>query len=322
MATNGKGLQYPLHDIGDYPMFVTFQPIKKVNDNLQKQTSDVAQKQKENQSTWDKTTENLGVLGSALDFIAGSRTGKKTLTKAKNPPNSLSVVKGDSIRLYMPAGIQFQDGMQYNNFALGALGEAARRGISAGASGIGDLLLDQTKDLGQGFISGLLNNINSDVTAAVASRRMSKAGFDKAAAATSSAYGVTVNPNTRAMFEGVAVRAFSFSFQLIAKSREEAEMIQDIVQYLREEMYPETLTFENIPVGYRYPAKWNIRFWDSQLASPIFNKLKPAYLSSMSTVYNSAESTFHADGKPTSVEISLTFTEEVPLDKQNIKDGY
>jgi len=313
--THKQNLQYPLYDIGEYPMFVTFRPLQKVNADLKKETAAVEQKQAENQGT--------SFLEDLLSFNQRSQNtqfgaNSKTLAKSKTTASGSNIVKGERVRLYMPAAIQFQDGMQYNNFALGALGEAARR-----AGGDVGMLARTTVEDTVGAITSIVNDINSDVAAVGTARRLNKAGFDKAGAAVSSAFGVTVNPNTRAMFEGVAVRSFSFSFQLIASNEEEANAIEAIVKYFRIGMYPETIALDGIPIGYRYPSKWEIQFWDSKIGgNPILHKLKPAYLASMNTVYNSGDAVFHEDGKPTSVEISMTFTEEAPLDRSDIKKGY
>jgi len=91
-------------------------------------------------------------------------------------------------------------------------------------------------------------------------------------------------------------------------------------------MYPTNITISHpatgldIPVGYNFPKRFRIRFWDGK--EEIHHKIRPAYLVAMSTTYNSGEATYFEDGRPTSVEVTLTFSEDRPLSREDIVKGY
>ena len=46
---------------------------------------------------------------------------------------------------------------------------------------------------------------------------------------------ITTNPNVRALFKNVPLRNFSFTFQLVPTSQQEARMVEDIIKIFREE---------------------------------------------------------------------------------------
>lgn len=302
-------LIFPLNDVGDYPMFVTF----KTHD----QRGPIFGK---------ALTENIDRLNKKN--INGEETTSTSKLNKSTGSKAVPVKMGREIRLFIPSQIQFADGMTYNNFSLGALGVLAEDAFQNGAS-LGGVAIESISAGFEGLIDSIKNNVNNSTAAVAAYKSASRGGFDKTAGAVSSATKVSVNPNNRMLFNGVANRTFSFQFQLIAKSEEESIRIEEIVEHFRTEMYPTEIIGNvggddgiDVAIGYNFPKKWEIRFWDEFADEPIFNKIRPAYLTSMNTTYNSGNSTFHEDGKPTSVEITLTFSEDRPLSQKDIKDGY
>lgn len=234
------------------------------------------------------------------------------------------------VYLYCPQQIQFQDGMAYNEFSLGFIGGQAEAAVQAG---LNVNLAGLTADAVGGMVSGLISGITADVNTqagAVAMQRVAQhspfAG-EKLAGAVSSASQTSIHPNLRTLFQGVNTRRFSFNFTLIAKSAREAQEIEDIVKYFREKMYPEAIApikagGIRVPIGYRYPPRWMIQFKDEKTGQQPFQKIRDSYLVGMSTTYNGGDAVFHGDGKPTQVEISLTFMEDRPLNKADIQAGY
>lgn len=319
LTESGDRLQYPIHDTNNAEMFVTFQTLQQTSPDINKEVSKLEGEQKTVLQTLTETLPSRIENSQSISKLGFSKGKSST---ARQPG-----VIGREVRLYMPAQIQFQDGMQYNTTSLGAIGGAAEGAIAQGASVAGLT----AGAIGQGIsdlIAGITMTIDDDVAAVAAQRAAAKSPIagDKLAGAVSSATQTTVNPNNRTLFDGVNVRSFSFSFQLIAQSAEEAKVIEDIVNHFRTEMYPSEITITkgtvDIPIGYNFPKKWKIRFWDNKNYKEVFHKIKPAFLTAMNTTYNSGDATFHEDGKPTSVEITLTFTEERPLARKDIKAGY
>jgi hypothetical protein len=139
-----------------------------------------------------------------------------------------------------------------------------------------------------------------------------------AADVTGSVLRTTINPNRRTLFRAVAPREFSFQFKLVANSPTEAQEIDNIVNFFRTEMYPEGIG-EDLSVGYTYPNMFDIRM--KYADKKVGYSFLPCYLSSMQTTINPTAMSFHKDGKPSEVDITLTFLEERSLVKKDIREG-
>lgn len=221
--------------------------------------------------------------------------------------------------LYLPVGLQYRDNASYSNFDLGVTGAAlsAGGGVTSGLSTIKDALTNTSAD--------------RDVATAAAVGIIDKFGGSMAAvgsAAFKLGVGVTINPNTRTLFEKVGIREFSFTFKFFAESRKEAVEIEKIIQFFREELYPEEInanvsggeTTQSISIGYRFPKKFGIQIeYDG---NQIGTKILPCHLRDISTNYNPTNMSFHEDGKFTEIDMTLSFVEIRTLSKTDIKEGF
>jgi hypothetical protein len=221
--------------------------------------------------------------------------------------------------LYLPVGLQYRDNASYSNFDLGVTGAAlsAGGGVTSGLSTIKDALTNTSAD--------------RDVATAAAVGIIDKFGGSMAAvgsAAFKLGVGVTINPNTRTLFEKVGIREFSFTFKFFAESRKEAVEIEKIIQFFREELYPEEInanvsggeTTQSISIGYRFPKKFGIQIeYDG---NQIGTKILPCHLRDISTNYNPTNMSFHDDGKFTEIDMTLSFVEIRTLSKTDIKEGF
>ena len=131
-----------------------------------------------------------------------------------------------------------------------------------------------------------------------------------------------INPGTRLLFDKPNIRQFSFTFKLIATSAQEADQIESIIKVFRSEMYPETINIgAGIPAGYTFPNFFKIEFnmRGSNMKVPA---LHYCYLRSAQASYNATSMTFHHDGHPTEVDLTLIFQEYRALSKQDVQRGY
>ena len=231
----------------------------------------------------------------------------------------------ETIRLYMPQFV-FNDGVSYDNAELGVLGAAA----VGGSKGDMGNVLGAGKDLLKSSVSDVLRGgKNSSVAASLALQRLKSVPifgdlFVKNLAATQIATGVKQSPNVRVLFNSTNLRSFSFSFNLIASSTSEAREINEIVKRFRTELYPEALIQKigdaNVEVGLKFPNRFLLSLHYGE--KEIFHKIKPCYLTSMSTTYNKSQSGMHYDGQPFEVDITLNFSESLALNRGDIEAGY
>ena len=268
------------------------------------------------------TSRNSAVLGQSRSLAAetgGNFNLSASQQQVGTTRSSVTSVVGDVV-LYLPPGIQFSDGVGYDNTNLGFFGNmvanAAGAGMSGGASGAGQFAkqsLDQFVSSFDKMKSSAFGPDQKNAMAAVA-ERMAPEGLSQAIQAGT---GITANPHTRSIFRDVALRQFSFNFSLLPMSPEEAEAAEQIVQFFRENLYPEKV---NNGYSYKFPTKFRIKF--KYKDNDIAHKLLPCYLTSVQTNYNSNSGTFHTDGKFSQTDIAVSFQEEKTLTKEDIQAGF
>lgn len=221
--------------------------------------------------------------------------------------------------LYLPVGLQYRDNASYSNFDLGVTGAAlsAGGGITSGLSTMKDALANTSadKDVATAAAVGIIDKFGGSLAA------VGSAAFKLGVV-------VTINPNTRTLFEKVGIREFAFTFKFFAESRKEAVEIEKIIQFFREELYPEEINADvpdgegkqSISIGYRFPKKFGIQIeYDG---NQIGTKILPCHLRDISTNYNPTNMSFHDDGKFTEIDMTLSFVEIRTLSKTDIKEGF
>lgn len=231
-----------------------------------------------------------------------TKTSNITDIKSSRVPNS------PIIQLYMPQALQLNENIQYNQVDLGPGGLSAIGAMNAGSS----LVSAVSRGLSEGLESifnlatGQIAGTAAQVAAARISQAIPKVGL-KAAAATALQTGI--NPGTRMIFDRPNIREFTFTFRFIPTSAAEANQVEQIIKIFREEMYPESLDIANgIPAGYRFPNLFQVEF-KFLGADARFPKMQKSYLRNCQVVYNPNGMTFHSDGHPTEIDMTLVFQE-------------
>jgi hypothetical protein len=188
-----------------------------------------------------------------------------------------------NICLFMPTGIQFQDGASYNTMNLGAIGsqvlggDGTATGFAKGTAEAISASIDKAMEYAQG-------NVLGGLAAAIAAKVVPGASFSSA----------------------------SEVFQFANKK------VRNIIYQFRKHMYPK----EYDKFILNYPNKFEITFWsgDSQDESDYIPKIYQCYLTALNDTYNSTANTYFKDGAPTEVDVSLTFQETRALSRNDIED--
>ena len=234
---------------------------------------------------------------------------------------------GKPIRLYFPQSVQIHDNIQYDQVGLGLAGAAGLTALNKGQD-ILEAVKAGAQETGKSLYSLFnMGNLDGEAARLAAARAASMvSALTPAGAQGALAIGlqVKVNPNTRSIFTGVTVRNFQFTYDFYASSKEEARMVQRIVKKFRTTMYPRAIPDDavnraGLPLGYEFPDLFEIRFkfgngGDIDMPQPLLS-----YLRDVNTTYNPGSMSFHADGKPTHVQLSLTFQEFRALNRQDIE---
>lgn len=288
--------------------------------------------------------DNFPEFNDTTTTSSGKNTVKQpAATSINNDTNTTLTPRqenftGKQVRLYMPVAFTSSDTIQYENPSLGLMGATVENLLNAGSDKVASAVLDRMSQGVEG-IKELLGVSGSSGASAGAARVLSKGTLAKlstkgnllggTAEAIGSAARVTINPNIRTVFRGVTIRTFTFDFKFISKSQYESEMIESIIKRFRVHAHPETesLGADDILVDalYNFPDMFTIdvMFDDGNISRRIGPRLKKCYLSAIRTTYNATSMAFHEDGRPVEVDLSLTFMEEIPLDKKDVRDeGY
>lgn len=305
-------LKYPLNATGgyDYKGKITFS-IGQVEDNvvaIGKWLADQA-RVTANPNLLDPRNETGTSLSEAEieSFFGGA-------PPASNPDlTERDTAKGSCV-LYLPQGIQFRDGAEYQNLELGAIGASVERAVNSGQNIASAVASAATDELGS-----LISNItagNTEAAKLAGARLAAKYGGETIGGGVRSALQVSANPNSRTLFRSVAIRKFTFAFKLVAASEEEAREIKNIIKFFRVNMYPEETAFSSISYAYKFPAPFLIKMtYDSK---EVATKLLPAYLEDVSVGYNSTAQAMHNDGSFLETDLQLSFVETRALRRKEI----
>lgn len=231
---------------------------------------------------------------------------------------SQEVRTGNTCSIYMPQSIQIQDGVAIENVDLGVFGSTLATGVQAGSGPI-EALLNATGETFSSVADFFRGNLSQDAARAAAAR-LSGMGGDTVSGAVRSALQTTPAPNTRAIFKSVNLREFSFTFNMMPKTREEAREITNIIRFFRTELYPETIKAGTVPIAYKFPNRFaiSIEYDNKKVATGILK----SYLRNFQTNYNPNSMAFFEDGNFQEIQISMSFVESRTLDKSDIERGF
>lgn len=268
---------------------------------------------------------DLDKYENIVKFTAYAREEKSGVGEYFATPEFVASALG-SVNLYMPAGLQINDNLSYDNVDTGLGGMAVNSGKQyANAAASGEFLKQVANDLpavGDRFVSQLLANASQD-----------KGIAGGAAGQLLINRGEIVNPHTQMLFRSPALRQFNFIFKMMARSRAEAKVIKDIVQFFREAAYPSlgSETIESTDGGkktslamatYKFPDVFEIQYLTKLKENKNLIKFGGAYITSVSVTYNQTSPTFFEDGMPSEVDLSLTFQETKAISREDIREGY
>jgi len=332
--------RFPVEKSEDYKGTITFRPVRYTPPEIQGEAFAALRRragagllnQLSNGFTEaaaaEAALEDATVQGSTYDEVPASldRTPNDNDTVVTGANSVVDRSRG--VVLYLPSNIVINDVVSYEQFELGAIGAIGLGGVQAGQGAI-SAIARGVEQAGSSLIDLLAGNTSDQrgarLTASRAAQSLpSRFGGALTAGVVRAGTATTVNPNTINLFKSVQLREFQFNFKLIANSAREAEEIDNITKFFRATMYPDTIDFDptglNVPIGYDFPDKFQIemRYNGEQVGVRILNSV----LRSVQTNYNPSSMSWHKDGKPSEVDISLGFGEERTLNRNDIFEGY
>jgi len=318
-------LRFPIENQDRFKGSMSFQAYKVIPPDIKMSSKLLSQ-------IGDRVQQGLKVVYNPIESLRQSEVSEQSAeeaglisqqaaTTASSPnvevrPMQILPISNANTTLYIPTSFVVNDIISYETPSFGIAGAAglqalqntgdivgaAGKAVTAGVSGLKDMF------------GSSLNGVAARVAAA---RAASFIPSNVAQDVIRSAAQVTVNPNVRAMFRGVAIREFTFQFKFIPKSREESEQLKKIIRFFRYHAYPEGFDVKGVPVAFIFPSMFKIKL--NYNNSPVGSRIKLSYLRTISTNYNPTSSSFHADGSPSEIDLSLTFLEHKTLTRQDIE---
>jgi len=214
------------------------------------------------------------------------------------------------------------------------------KGTGAGSALVGgnfgaaaDTIADTIRTGGKGMDTTKMLDLAKTMGKAGAAAAVSGLAATDVGQAVSRATGQIMNPHKAVVYQGPGgFRAFSFTFQLVPKSADEAKEIFNIVKFFKKRMHPGTGAkgINDISsVTLTYPDEFEIKYYvneslvdGSDPTSPLF-KIHNCFMESFATDYTtSGLVSFLDDDQPLTTTISMSFKETQLLTKTDIDAGY
>ena len=313
--------EFPIDNKGEYPAIISFRPreiapldISKFVSNsadIARTVAEVSADGAEGQEGNSAADVANNVASEALEAALNIQPREPNLSIKRMDQGKL----GDwSIQLRMPSAQNFNDTIGYQNADLGAIGAGVEAGMSNGSGMIASAASSMGNEA-KGFIDAIVGTAGGSGGSLAALKVASRLNT-QAAQGVSSATRVALNPNSRTLFQSVSSRSHSFTFKLVPNSAEEVERIKEIIKKFRVAMYPDEIGVGQIAVGYKFPDPFDITM--KYKGKNVFTKILTSYLTNCQVTYNSAGQGFYDDGGFTDAQITLSFTEIRPLNKQDI----
>ena len=253
-------------------------------------------------------------------FVQGISKGK-SINREKKEQNILlanrrfayaNVRSKDTICLYMPLKIQFNDQLIYSEEDMGSM-RILIDSLSGNKGGVNALI----EKVGTGYLADGIATVSN----------IAKLEAPAVQAARNAGTRSVTNPRREAMFRDVGLRTHSFAFEFAPKNSQEAQEVLHIIKMFRYHAYPA------LRGGgghfFKFPAEFEAQFYtiEDQTGAAVINdnlpKLPRLALTNISVDYSGAGDykTFH-DAKPAFIRMELQFQEMEQLNNEHIVHGY
>jgi len=130
------------------------------------------------------------------------------------------------------------------------------------------------------------------------------------------ATGQVLNPNMELLFQGPNIRTFSFSFDMVARSKKEGDEIKKIIRIFKRAMAAKSNSNDSAKSGVfiSSPDVFQLEYRKGNSSHPFLNKFQPMALTSFETNYTGSNTyATYYDGTPVHLTMNLTFQELNPI---------
>ena len=185
-----------------------------------------------------------------------------------------------------------------------------------------EVALETIRKGGEGFtgsvseIAKAIGGTNKDTIATLLAQAASGTGNQLLTRTT----GSVLNPNMELLFQGPALRDFSFQFKLSPRSSREAKEIIKIIRFFKQGMAP---IRSQSRLFLKSPHTFKLQYLHDNDDHKYLNRFKECALQSCAVTYGEAQYSTYEDGVLSSYNINLSFKELEPVfnDEYTALDG-
>lgn len=279
----------------------------------------------------DKQTDYL--LIKIYDWVSGPNNQAFSLSQAspfiqtatKDSQLKLKVPKY-YITLPIPSGISDSTSVTWGDdtinpaeaFGLAAGSSLLSKGPVAGMQEAFKTVLNASSGIDKNTMSAINNALGASAVNAVG-------GNVSATSLVSRATGQVLNSNLELLFQGVNLRQFPFTFDLIPRDQTEAEEIKNIIRTLKISMAPskgaKLPKAQNGGLFINAPKVFQLQYRSGSKPHPYLNSFKSMALTDMSVNYTAAGAyATYEDASPVHMQMTLTFKEINPIYSEDYED--
>ena len=262
--------------------------------------------------------DKLEKLEKTQPAVSAARGGGGRSLLAEKPTVRLEA----AISLYMPPSVQVSYEVKYADQEIGTLAMLGSDAIKAftNSSGSTENKLNAVADkLGGNAKEGFTNLLNASLDGLASGAR----------ALQQIESGKVITPRMEMMFEGVGRRSFSYTFNFIPKSAEEAKTIEEIIYTFKLNMMPK-YDGDSTRRTMEIPNTFDITYMYQNQENGFINKISSCFLQKIDVQYGADrytahESTTSLNGTgtpPQKSQITLDFVEIETLSKDSIREGF
>ena len=233
-----------------------------------------------------------------------------------------------TVILPIPEGIQDSNSASWGSGDMGPI-QTAVMGMSAkivAGEGVGDAVTAVKNVFDKSLnaaTTGTTQKMIQTFFASKATQALTGSGdFNQAL---SRQTGVVFNSNTELLFNGVSLRpGFSFSFDMVPRSKRESDEIKDIIRFFKSESAAQKGAAAGDASGLflKSPSVFRLRYMSGGNPHPFLNQFKICALNAMSVDYT-ASGTYatYSDATPVHMVMTLTFQELTPIYREDYMES-
>jgi len=266
-----------------------------------------------------------------LEYKAPGVTTGASITGISQKTSSDSL-KGstpkDFIYLPVPQSIEDTNAVDWGDDSLNSIaayGLAASKNVIGSADGVqtlGNEIINAIGAAGDVVISGNGQDLG---TSFFASQAVNALGANVSLEGLiSRATGKVLNPNMELLFKGVKLRSFNFSYDLVARDRDEAAQIKGMITTLKKAMAPRKSSGSGGAGGGLFvsaPNVFQLTYKKGSQNHPFLHTFKPTALLNMSVDYTgSGTYATYSDATPVHIKLTMAFQELNPVYYEDYTD--